>query len=381
MGERKVINNYIPPDFDPSIIPKSKRDKNRTQEIRMMLPFSMQCNVCSEYMYRGKKFNSKKEDCKEQENYLGIRRFRFYIKCSVCSNEITFKTDPKNMDYELESGASRNFEVWRETEQLTEEERKKREEEDEYDNMRALENRTLDSKIEMDVLDALDAIKAVNQRHERVDTNKVLGLLNQKDQNSKANTLIADRINEDEELIKSIKFKSSQSIPSTIINDSGVVAVASGHAGGGGESSSSSSSIGLASIIHRQIKNKQSGAASATAPAVIMIRKRKIEAKISSNEDQNDSKRIDRDRCSDDRVDRGNTGSRGGGEGVEGKAAVAAAEVSETAVCMPVSLLTDTHTHIHLPLTSGIIHSIIYSIIISSSYRTIIYSCCSSSYS
>lgn len=335
MGERKVINNYIPPDFDPSIIPKSKRDKNRTQEIRMMLPFSMQCNVCSEYMYRGKKFNSKKEDCKEQENYLGIRRFRFYIKCSVCSNEITFKTDPKNMDYELESGASRNFEVWRETEQLTEEERKKREEEDEYDNMRALENRTLDSKIEMDVLDALDAIKAVNQRHERVDTNKVLGLLNQKDQNSKANTLIADRINEDEELIKSIKFKSSQSIPSTIINDSGVVAVASGHAGGGGEFSSSSSSIGLASIIHRQIKNKQSGAASATPPAaVIMIRKRKIEAKISSNEDQTYSKRIDRDRCSDDRVDRGNTGSRGGGEGVEGKAAVAAAEVSETTVCM-----------------------------------------------
>jgi len=226
-------------------------------------------------MYRGKKFNSKKEDCKG-DDYLGIRRFRFYIKCSVCSNEITFKTDPKNMDYELESGASRNFEVWRETEQLTEEEKKKREEEDEYDNMRALENRTLDSKIEMDVLDALDAIKAVNQRHERVDTNKVLGLLNQKDQSSKENTLISERINEDEELVKSIKFKSksissSSSGSSNIISSSSVVP---------GIYQGEESSVGLASLIHQQIKQKQSNATAAPsqsiAPAVIMIRKRKL---------------------------------------------------------------------------------------------------------
>ena len=318
----------------------------------MMLPFSMQCNVCSEYMYRGKKFNSRKEDCKEQENYLGIRRFRFYIKCSVCSNEVTFKTDPKNMDYELESGASRNFEVWRETEQLTEEERKKREEEDEYDNMRALENRTLDSKIEMDVLDALDAIKAVNQRHERVDTNKVLGLLNQKEdqKNSKANTLIADRIHEDEELVKSIKFKSQSIsiIPSSSSSGSGSEVVVSGHAGGGESSSSSSSSIGLASIIHRQIKNKQSGAAAAAVPAaVIMIRKRKIQevavtaptTKIegvvssSSNEDRctdsSSNNRIDRCSSYDHRVDK-DTGSREGGEGIT--AAAATEEVRETTV-------------------------------------------------
>ena len=51
------------------------------------------------------------------------------------------------------------------------------EEEDEFDTMKALENRTLDSKNEIDVLDALDEIKAVNQRHERIDTNKVLSAL------------------------------------------------------------------------------------------------------------------------------------------------------------------------------------------------------------
>lgn len=41
---------------------------------------------------------------------------RFYIKCVTCSNEITFKTDPEHADYELEFGATRNFESWRDKE-------------------------------------------------------------------------------------------------------------------------------------------------------------------------------------------------------------------------------------------------------------------------
>jgi Saf4/Yju2 protein len=32
---------------------------------------------------------------------------------TLCSAEITFKTDPKNTDYSAEHGASRNFERWR----------------------------------------------------------------------------------------------------------------------------------------------------------------------------------------------------------------------------------------------------------------------------
>ena len=211
MGERKVLINYIPPDFDPSIIPKSKRDKNKLVEVRTMLPFSMKCLTCGEYMYRGKKFNSRKEMV-EGDTYLGIRKFRFYIKCSFCSNEIVFKTDPKNADYEMESGATRNFEMWRDNEAEESEESKLRLEEEKVDAMKALENRTLDSKVEMDVLDALDEIKAINQRHERVNTEALLAIHAAVNNNSGSNNSTSLLSKEEEEaLIKSIKFKNSGS--------------------------------------------------------------------------------------------------------------------------------------------------------------------------
>lgn len=167
MGERKVLNRYFPPDFDPSLVPKRRFDPYKQVEVRMMLPFSMQCVKCGEYMYRGKKFNSRKEDV-IGDDYLGVRKFRFYIKCSLCNNEIAFKTDPQNNDYVCESGATRNFESWRQQTDRETAFENERKEETENNAMKALESRTLDSKIEMDILDALDEIKAVNQRHSRL---------------------------------------------------------------------------------------------------------------------------------------------------------------------------------------------------------------------
>jgi hypothetical protein len=226
MGERKVLNFYIAPDFDRSILPRLKRDWDKLIEVRTMLPFSIRCDTCGEYMYRGKKFNSKKEMIKG-EDYLGIRKFRFYIKCSVCSAEIAFKTDPKNSDYEMEWGASRNFELWRDTDEAISAEQKKREEEDNVDAMKSLENRTMDSKIEMDMLDALDEMKSINQRHERVDTNAVIESLYSKS-NGKS-TLNANGItDEDEKLVKSINFKSKAGTSSeNVVNSSDSAIVAS----------------------------------------------------------------------------------------------------------------------------------------------------------
>ena len=207
MGERKVLNRYIPPDFDPSIIPKFKRKPDKLSEIRMMIPFSLCCNHCNEYMYKGKKFNSRKEEM-YGDTYMGIKKWRFYIKCCVCSNEITFCTNPKNADYDLESGASRNFEIWKDNDQKIEEEKAERTEDVKLDAMKALENRTMDSKIEMDVLDALDEIKAINQRHERINTNKLLNSLIDKNNKNEeiSKKIIEIKELEDEEIVKNIKF-------------------------------------------------------------------------------------------------------------------------------------------------------------------------------
>lgn len=54
----------------------------------------------------------RKETCLD-ENYLNIRIYRFYLKCTYCYNQVTFKTDPKNHDYVVEHGATRNYDPWR----------------------------------------------------------------------------------------------------------------------------------------------------------------------------------------------------------------------------------------------------------------------------
>jgi Zn finger protein HypA/HybF involved in hydrogenase expression len=78
----------------------------------MMLPMSVRCDTCGNFLYIGTKFNMRKETCMD-EDYLGIKIYRFYFKCTRCYAEITMKTDPKNHDYVAEQGASRNYEPWR----------------------------------------------------------------------------------------------------------------------------------------------------------------------------------------------------------------------------------------------------------------------------
>lgn len=98
MGERKVLNKFYSWDFDPELVPRG-RDLNRNRSakivIRMMLPFHVRCLTCGNFIGMGTKFNSRKEDIKG-EDYCGITISRFYIKCTTCSAQITFKTDPKN---------------------------------------------------------------------------------------------------------------------------------------------------------------------------------------------------------------------------------------------------------------------------------------------
>ena len=110
MGERKVAAKYIDPDFDPKLLPKSVRLVEGRQEMRMMMPFNCQCLKCGEFMYRGTKFNSKKEDVQGPAGkYLGRQIFRLIGKCFGCNSLFSFCTDPQHGDYKAEHGISRNF--------------------------------------------------------------------------------------------------------------------------------------------------------------------------------------------------------------------------------------------------------------------------------
>ncbi|KAH9999043.1 DUF572-domain-containing protein [Russula vinacea] len=209
MSERKVLNKYFPPDFDPALIPRRKGPKNSQQVVRLMAPFSMRCNTCGEYIYKGKKFNARKETV-EGEDYYGIKIFRFYIKCTLCSAEITFKTDPKNTDYAAEHGASRNFEPWREEKAVEEEDRLAKLEEEENNPMKVLENRTIDSKREMDILDALHDIRARNARNERVgQSDDIIGRIGREEVLSPEDEQRRREEEEDERLVREVFSKVS----------------------------------------------------------------------------------------------------------------------------------------------------------------------------
>eukprot|EP00045_Choanoeca_perplexa_P003061 m.28463 g.28463 ORF g.28463 m.28463 type:complete len:317 (-) comp11842_c0_seq1:36-986(-) len=177
MGERKVLNKYYPPDFDPSAVPRMTIKRDRQYKVRLMAPFNMRCTNCGNYIYKGTKFNSTKETAKGEE-YLGILIFRFYIRCPKCCGEITFKTDPKNTDYVCEAGATRNNEVWMMKDRIgTIDDQIAAEDEEaseEKNAMKALEARTQESKQEMDIIDGLEEIKDANARASHVNVDGVI---------------------------------------------------------------------------------------------------------------------------------------------------------------------------------------------------------------
>eukprot|EP01128_Nolandella_sp_AFSM9_P007021 TRINITY_DN3746_c0_g1_i1.p1 TRINITY_DN3746_c0_g1~~TRINITY_DN3746_c0_g1_i1.p1 ORF type:complete len:348 (+),score=89.09 TRINITY_DN3746_c0_g1_i1:98-1141(+) len=178
MGERKVLNKYYPPDFDFSKLRKGKKKGGGQQTIRAMAPYSMRCIACGNYINKGTKFNTRKETV-IGEDYYGIKIFRFYIKCTRCSNEITFKTDPKNSDYEQEHGAIRTIDGMKLGQKIMAEFKKERTQKEEGDVMKTLENRTLDQKMELDILDNLEEIRSLNSKTSKMDPMEILDMREQ----------------------------------------------------------------------------------------------------------------------------------------------------------------------------------------------------------
>ncbi len=160
MADRKVVNKYYPPDFDPSAVKRIRRPKGEAaapNEVRLMLPFTICCSKCNEFIYRGKKFNGTKEIV-AGETYLGVKIHRFFLKCPMCSNSIQFKTDPKNTDYLMEKGAKRNFEPHKIQREI-EENIKNSKFEEEKDAMKKLENKAAATKKEVELEEEIERFK------------------------------------------------------------------------------------------------------------------------------------------------------------------------------------------------------------------------------
>ncbi|KAF6828894.1 mRNA splicing protein yju2 [Colletotrichum plurivorum] len=159
MSERKVLSKYYPPDFDPRQLQRRA---------------TKGAGPCGEYIGKGRKFNARKST--PDEKYLGIQIFRFFIRCTRCSSEITFRTDPQTSDYVCEAGTKRNTELWWSGDAVTETvderlDRLEREEQDhegtEKDAMADLERETHSAETRMAVADALDEVRSRNARVEK----------------------------------------------------------------------------------------------------------------------------------------------------------------------------------------------------------------------
>ncbi len=170
MADRKVINRYYPPDFDPSkLLPvKAIRPRAGTagqpkaMAIRMMLPFTMRCDHCGEFLYIATKFNSR---CvKAGTTPLGLNAYRFFGKCKHCGGEFVFRTDPESSDYVLESGGTRTYEALKDANFAEAEAAKTKADEEGASESVALENKIYDTAEEMRRIEELGDLRSINKR-------------------------------------------------------------------------------------------------------------------------------------------------------------------------------------------------------------------------
>ena len=107
----------------------------------------------------------------------------------------------------MSSGASRNFEPWRQKDQAADDEARLRAEEELGDAMKALENKTLDSKQEMDILATLDEMKSMRARQAGIDTTTMLQAV--REAGVQREPSAAELAEEDEAVLRSVVFQNS----------------------------------------------------------------------------------------------------------------------------------------------------------------------------
>ncbi|KAJ3337624.1 hypothetical protein HDU93_000767 [Gonapodya sp. JEL0774] len=122
MADRKNVNKYYPPGWDPSkgsintyvgSHPLRERAKRLKTEgilvIRFEMPYNIWCGGCGNHIGMGVRYNAQK---KKVGNYFSTPILQFRMKCHLCDNWIEITTDPKNAEYVVTAGARRKNEEY-----------------------------------------------------------------------------------------------------------------------------------------------------------------------------------------------------------------------------------------------------------------------------
>ncbi|XP_023325227.1 coiled-coil domain-containing protein 130 homolog [Eurytemora carolleeae] len=126
MGERKGQNFYYPPDFDPKVHGSlngyhgvhALRERARKMDrgiliIRFEMPYNIWCGGCNKHIGMGVRYNAEKT---KVGMYYTTPIYQFRMKCHLCTNHFSIKTDPGNLDYVIVEGATRQERRWDPTE-------------------------------------------------------------------------------------------------------------------------------------------------------------------------------------------------------------------------------------------------------------------------
>eukprot|EP00960_Hanusia_phi_P076080 768513-Hanusia_phi.AAC.3 len=201
MGERKVLNKYYPPDFDPTLLPRNRKPHSSSSVL-----------VVQARLYSAPT-PSMQTTCWNMEPPVSEM---------VCQRHVLMLPG--------------NYEVWNDR-------RGEEEEEEDNDVMKALEKKTHDNKVkmrcdegdsiesfffssqnEMDILDALDDYKTLNarslievlvvslilRRHQKIDMDKVLDKLRREQEEHGEH--VRDKIeldDQEEELVEQTEFENN----------------------------------------------------------------------------------------------------------------------------------------------------------------------------
>lgn len=103
MGERKGVNKYYPPDYDPRVGGLNKflgthalRERARKIDkgiiiIRFEMPYNIWCEGCKNHIGMGVRYNAEKT---KVGMYYTTPVYEFKMKCHLCDNHFVIKTDP-----------------------------------------------------------------------------------------------------------------------------------------------------------------------------------------------------------------------------------------------------------------------------------------------